>query len=401
VAIRTLATVEETLELLKRRAHKMPIDLSPSLQVEWILSGGKLDLKASRNGTAIGSPNANGAEKSDLLGEICQAYLACQVQKQDTTLASEKIHIKHLKRVLKARTPIRTINLDSLRGYHRRRARERHQNRYISDATIKKELVTFRQIWCWAQNDGRIHAPCPLLDSNGRWRIHFEKPAEREKFKTWAQIERRINRGGLSNDEVEELWRGLYLDQTQVNELLSYVKEAARYEFIYPMFAFPAYTGARRSEVIRSEIDDFDFEGDQVTIRERKRKKDKKQTTRLVPLHPKLRLIMEEWFERHPGGPYTIQCPKEMPRRKPLIEFTGLTVNQAHRHFEMTLQGSKWSVVTGCHVLRHSFGSNLIRSGKVPSEVVAKWMGHTTMEMRELYQHLFPQDGLNHISVLE
>ena len=192
---------------------------------------------------------------------------------------------------------------------------------------------------------------------------------------------------------------GDIFDNEQVCELLTYVQGAARYEFVYPMFAFAAYTGARRSEILRSQIDDFD--SNQVLIRERKRKKDKKYSTRHVPLHPTLRLVMEEWFAIHPGGPYTIQCPKEMPRRKPLTEFSGLTVNQAHRHFEMTLEESKWSVVTGFHVLRHSFSSNLIRSGKVPSDVVAKWMGHTTMEMRELYQHLFPQDGLNHISVLE
>jgi len=27
-------------------------------------------------------------------------------------------------------------------------------------------------------------------------------------------------------------------------------------------------------------------------------------------------------------------------------------------------------------------------------------MGHSTMEMRELYQHLFPQDGVEQIKVL-
>jgi integrase len=27
------------------------------------------------------------------------------------------------------------------------------------------------------------------------------------------------------------------------------------------MFAFAAYTGARRSEILRSQVDDFDFEG--------------------------------------------------------------------------------------------------------------------------------------------
>ena len=28
----------------------------------------------------------------------------------------------------------------------------------------------------------------------------------------------------------------------------------------------------------------------------------------------------------------------------------------------------------------------------VPMNVIAKWMGHTTEEMMQLYQHLFPQD---------
>ena len=77
-----------------------------------------------------------------------------------------------------------------------------------------------------------------------------------------------------------------------------------------------------------------------------------------------------------------------------------LTPKQAHYYFEAALRGSKWSVVRGFHVLRHSFGSNLIRSGTVSSDVAAKWMGHTTMEMREFYQHVFPQDGVEQISVL-
>jgi len=86
-------------------------------------------------------------------------------------------------------------------------------------------------------------------------------------------------------------------------------------------------------------------------------------------------------------------------RKKALTPADRLTPSQAHHHFEVTLRNSKWKVVPGFHVLRHSFGSNLIRLGTVSSDVVAKWMGHSTMEMWELYQHLFPQDGVEQISV--
>lgn len=399
VAIRTLATVEETLEDLKRHKAVVPADLSRPLQLDWILSGGKLETGALVNGETNGKSVLR-KPKSDRFGDICEAYLADQAQKQDTTLIGERVHIKHLKGVLRSKTPLGQIGLDKLKQYKARRKHQQHNGKFTSDTTIRKELVTFRQIWMWAKNNEHVKTRCPLVTESGRWIIQFEKRAEHERFRTWDEIERRIKRGGLSKEETEELWKGLYLDQSQVMELLTQVQETARHDFIFPMFAFTAYTGARRSEIIRSRIDDIQFDTNQILIRERKRRKDKKETTRLVPLHPKLRSIMTDWLEYHPGGPYTIQCPKRMPRRKPLNEFAGLTVDQAHRHFEATLKKSKWSVVTGSHVLRHSFGSNLIRTGKVPSDTVAKWMGHTTMEMRELYQHLFPQDGLEHISVL-
>ena len=385
-ALRTLAVVEDTIELLKSGRLTMPDDVEP---ISWIVSGGKVQKK----------PGTNGRAKDNRFGKICDGYLEDQQQKQETTLCGERIHIGHLKKLLWSATAIDTIDLDTLKHYRRRRSGQSHHGKPISDATIKKELVTFRQIWMWAKQNGYVKSECPLIDDRGRWAIPFKKPNTREKFKTWAEIEREIGRGGLSDEQVRTLWEGLYLDHDQVSELLEYVAEHAAYEFIYPMFAFAAYTGARRSEILRSRIDDVDFDFDQTTIRERKRRKDRSETTRVVPLHPNLRSVMERWFATHPGGRFTIECPKQMPRKKARTDWTGVSRNQAQHHFESTLRNSKWSIVAGFHVLRHSFGSNLIRSD-VSSDLVAKWMGHTTMVMRELYQHVFRQDGVGQISRL-
>ena len=270
-----------------------------------------------------------------------------------------------------------------------------------SSATIRKELTTFRQIWVWAQRRGHVANSCPLLGPEKRWELQLPKPVERVKFQTWEQIERRIERGGLSSAEIRKLWEGLYLDEDRIRELLVFFKEHAAYSFIYPMLAFGVYTGARRSEILRSQIDDIDFQTDQIIIRERKRRKHLAASTRYVPLHPRLRSDLKEWFEVHPGGQFTIACPEYMQRRKRTNGPQQLTLSQATHHFKHTLRKSKWDVIRGFHVLRHSFGSNLARSGKVPSEVIAAWMGHTTEEMRSLYQHLFPQDGVRQISVLQ
>ncbi|HRX83325.1 MAG TPA: tyrosine-type recombinase/integrase, partial [Pirellulaceae bacterium] len=181
-------------------------------------------------------------------------------------------------------------------------------------------------------------------------------------------------------------------DDKEVKGVLEYVQTVAEHPFIYPMFVFAAHTGARRSEICRSLIDDFDFDAGVVTIRERKRRKDLAATTRQVPLNDKLREVMNEWFAVHPGGQYTITLPLLMPMRRTARKESGqMSRYEASHHFKQTLVDSKWDKVRGFHVLRHSFGAICTRA-QIPMNVIAAWMGHSTEEMKEHYQHILPQD---------
>jgi integrase len=109
---------------------------------------------------------------------------------------------------------------------------------------------------------------------------------------------------------------------------------------------------------------------------------------------------MQEWLAVRPGGQQTLVLPASVPRWRSLDIPPTLSRNSSTHHFKQTLKNSKWKVVRGFHALRHTFGSNLVRTGKVPPGIVGRWMGHTTEEMREHYQHLFPQDGVHQIGVL-
>ena len=358
----------------------MPAGADPGV---WILSGGKLSEKPKHDGRSL-----------TRLGEMCDAYYKDQLDKADTTLVGETTHINHLKRLLGEKAKVDVLNLESIQGYVNSRKDE--SNRYggkVSGKTIKKELTTFMQIWDWARQRGHVTRPCPIKDPHNprKWAVNLPKPEEGEGFMVWAEIKRRIARGGLTPQQKTELWKHIFLDEKLVSELLEHVKNTASHPFIYPMFAFAAYTGARRSEICRSMMDDFKFEEDLVTIRERKRRKDLAASARKVPMHPKLKTVMQEWFTTHPGGQFTIATPLAMPRRKSRSEFSMMTREEAHHHFKETLADGKWKVVRGFHVLRHSFGAICTRAG-IPMNVIAKWMGHTTDEMMKLYQHLFPQD---------
>ena len=381
------ARVEDTIKLLKLGRISIPPHADPGV---WVMTESKLNAKLK---LVAGKPLR--------LGDICEAYLADQIGKADTTVTCERIHVGHLKRVLGETTETNTITLNVIQGYVNARAKTKHRGKPLSGKTVRKELATFRQVWDWARKRQYVATDCPIYDETHRWAVVLPKPKEREKFQTWAQIKRRIVRGGLTRQQKKDLWDSLFLDDEQVKALLKHVKEHARHQFVYPMFVFAAYTGARRGEIRRSHVEDIDFEAGQVKIRERKRRKDLAESFRFVPLHSKLAEVMQEWFAVHPGGPYTIAAPLEMPGRKTLATFMEMTPHSAHHHFKSTLAGSKWKVLRGFHVLRHSFGSNLARSGKVPRDTIAKWMGHTTEQMKDLYQHLFPQDGQSQIEVLK
>lgn len=68
---------------------------------------------------------------------------------------------------------------------------------------------------------------------------------------------------------------------------------------------------------------------------------------------------------------------------------TGVTKDEAHNHLERALAGSKWQVLRGWHVLRHSFISALASRG-IDQRFIDEFVGHTTEEMRRRYRHLWP-----------
>src|SRR5262249_33564822 len=155
-------------------------------------------------------------------------------------------------------------------------------------------------------------------------------------------------------DERAELWDALFLTVPQVEELLAYVKTSGclirpkrlrrTFPWVYPMFAFCAYTGARRSEMLRSRLQDLDFEGGEVLIREKKKARSKKETFRHVPMVPRLREALRDWLRAHPGGPLTFCKTPDEP----------FSEQMATHYLRWTLDGSKWEVVRGWHALRHS-----------------------------------------------
>ena len=146
-----------------------------------------------------------------------------------------------------------------------------------------------------------------------------------------------------------------------------------------------AHTGARKSELIRSEKRDIDFNANVLTLREKKRSRGR-LTTRTVPISDSLRTTLEAWLQQHPGGRQTFCLNNPFAKSNETPQ--QLSVHQAQSHFQTTLTG-KWKNVKGWHVLRHSFASNCAARG-IDQQIINAWMGHQTEEMVRRYRHLIP-----------
>jgi integrase len=344
---------------------------------QFILSDGKLNSKPR-------------AEKPMTLDDLFRWYFDNQTEgaKEAITVRTERLHSRHFLRLLgKSRTLSSIKGQDLQEGYVNCRATEKWHNRPIRPETIKKEIDTLGMIWRRAAKLGLVDTQPPTSG------LTYPKGREKRPFQTWSEIERTIARGGLTPAQVREHWDALFLCTEEVNEVLEFVRtHKTRSTYFYPLIVFVAHTGARRSEVIRSRVEDLKFDdgkGGHIVIREKKKSKEK-ETYRRVPMSELLRGVMQDYLQKlHKGGVYTFGLGENEP-------ILGTTVHEA---FKWLFRNSKWKVLRGYHVFRHSFASNLARKG-VDQRTIDDLMGHQTEEMRKRYRHLFPEQRASAIKTL-
>ncbi len=367
--------VEETIGYIKQGLIEVPEDPSPNQLWQILQSGGRRRRLPS-------------ISKALSLGKVCSDYINSYAYgaKEKSSLKTEQHHINHFTRILGTSIPFEDVTTEELQQYVQTRQKEPGiRGHTVQPVTISKELQTYRQIWKFAKSRDYVNDDNPVND------IKKPRTSQKMPFMVWEEIERRISRGGLTQNEIDQLWDCLFLRESEVGQFLEQVESVAtsipRIRYLYPALAFCAYTGARRSEMFRAQIDDVQ---DRVLLREKKRNQSRRVTFRHVPLHRELNSVLAEWLSVHPGGMYLF-CKNN---RKPLEDKT------ARDALDHAKQRSRWSVIRGYHILRHSFASNLARHG-VDQYKIDEMVGHQTDEMRQRYRHLFPEDATAAVATLD
>lgn len=274
-------------------------------------------------------------------------------------------------------TALKSLNVKHLQGYITSRAKQKGHRGRVKPRTIKKEIATLRMVW----NTYALPRKIVTVD----FKSHFGKlvyPKEKEKppFQTWDRIKRHIGRGGLNDNQIAALWDCLFLDAEQIKEVLDHVRKIDwAPAWVYPMFVMAAMTGARRSEMLRSRVADWDDRANSTGhFRERKRSSEA-TTLRMVAVMPQVAQAIDAYMLKHPGGEFLF-CDHANVR---------LTPKSADYWFERVLEKTKWHVLRGWHLFRHSFASNCAAKG-IDQRTIDATLGHQTEEMKKRYRHLFP-----------
>ena len=172
---------------------------------------------------------------------------------------------------------MQSVTTSDMQAYIDKRLRDSYRKKPIRPDTVRKEVATFRLIWNWAVTHGHVVGPAPTKG------LKYPKTEQKPPFMTREEIEKVIKRGGLTEKQEAGLWECLFLTISEVQEVLDLrEKERPTTTSSIPMFVFVAHTGARRSEILRAQIDDFDFQSKTVLIREKKRSHDKSLSYRRV-----------------------------------------------------------------------------------------------------------------------
>ena len=163
-----------------------------------------------------------------------------------------------------------------------------------------------------------------------------------------------------------------------IDEVKSVLKDAETFspEILSPYLAIAAHTGARRSEVVKLNRDDIDFETGLIHFRETKNSHE-----RFVRISPALEDILKKQIASHDQKALIINEMGERIGRSALTRH----INKFQAFFPAA---KKW----GSHGLRHSFAYNFLKKGGKMYQLQAI-LGHRSIDVTiDLYGQLQAQD---------
>lgn len=167
-----------------------------------------------------------------------------------------------------------------------------------------------------------------------------------------------------------------------------YIKHAnQRMNWFKPMINTFFYAGLRSKELIHLKWRDIQEDFKYILIANSAEVTTKSGKSRKVPIRAPLAIVLRNWklaCNPEPGD-YIFSNVNSKPGKAKMDSFR---ISHAFKRFARLANLPEHCNI---HGLRHSFGTDLLRKG-VPINRVSEMMGHSTIEVTKIYQHLSSED---------
>ena len=137
---------------------------------------------------------------------LIEQYLVSRIGVADSTKRTEQIHLGHFQKFLgnHIHRPCSQVSARDLQRYLTARASQ------CASVTLKKERATLVQLFQWAKTQGYLQD----VPTTGLPRV--QGASDRRAFRTMDQITLLVERGGLSEKMLRELWECLDLSTVEI-----------------------------------------------------------------------------------------------------------------------------------------------------------------------------------------
>ena len=209
-----------------------------------------------------------------------------------------------------------------------------------------------------------------------------------KRFLTWCEERKLISSNPLGErifKRPKNTKKKNVLTLGQVNSILK--KATPNRRFIFAMLAF---TGMRISELRNLLIEDVDLDGNWIYIRSRDGLKNKPDSDWDVPIHERLKAIIESMDQNESGFFFTALPSKQYPSGDHFISPKRINEDFKKILKQLGIPAGRQGGFT-IHSLRHFFKTHCITSG-IAKPVVDEWQGHELKrKASDQYFHLTPE----------
>ncbi len=295
------------------------------------------------------------------LREAGEKFLEHRTQAGEVTKQDYRTHFRMLERQVGRTMPVQKIKESDIREFCFRED--------LKKSTQKSYLRHLKPFFNWLEDQG----------------IVTENVADPIKY---PKVEHNIVEKTINEEQLEEIVKAYNEYQREKQEKGHISQPFQMQMWFVPLVKTVFYTGLRASEVVNLTWSEVDLKERFIRITNKEGSSTKSGKERSIPIRKeKLKPVLEQWHG-YLGKP---QEGYVFPSATGSGMWDRMSSGNVSKTFKKYVRKAGLPETVNFHGLRHSCATQLLREG-MPIVQVSKMLGHSSLEVTRIYEHLDETD---------